>query len=571
MLLALCFLLTVLPAVAYGQEKIKKPETYTPGHPLDPALISESPPSSSMGGLQNTIIPTSYTQTIYVEQIEYQIPSGYNGSPLPLLVCWHRYMRSCFEVSIKSKIPEECEARNWIFLSITGSNKVHFGNLIAQHHCTRAIDYLREEIYDDFGIKGINVDLDRIYMAGCSMGGGAAMSYTCRHMSSQNRYRVAGLILIASLLDLSDSYNKGDPGVVLWAPYWLGNSTPGTRPFLWQQISGIFIDNGVVDPEHSMGRNVDHNLPVFMTYAGNDFKHPNLKWQNKVLESYLGSVSANFISHFQFYAPEPHNWPLLDLKKSFDYIGSHSLADQATDSVSLLVDVNQPFYWTRINKSESSAFSLVTAEADGTANTLSVTEAKNVADLTIDCDWTGLGNHGDLFIQYQSNDALDQSLHLSSISPPTYIVDDEGILHPDYSYDAREKKISMGFEPEPDSSLKVSFEPYNLSLTADKPRIKLGERCKLTLEGGDSLERYLLFFTLKQRETAVTKNHDLLIDPYVARLIWNSVLDISGKDILSCILPPIKSLNGLTLYSQFITYDTSLKEISNLAVLEFYY
>ncbi len=519
--------------------------------------------SGSAGrGLVYYVIPASVTGTGYDEGIQYQIPSGYNplGSGHPLMVCWHGFGTSCKSVALSSQIDEECEERNWIFLSIRGAFQTSFGYLPAQINCTVAIDYMINTL-------GLNIDQDRIYMAGFSMGSCACSSYACRHMSEQDKYPIAGLILVAPVHDWTHAYVFGDPGVQYWLTMLLGGS-PTQFPFEYKQISSMFIDNGSYVLEESMGQNLRQGLPVFFTYAGND-PLLYLVYQNTVFKSMLDGIGAVYSRDYITYDPDPHSWSLLDVEAAFDFVENYTLEDQEIESITVLADRAARFYWADfVEQAAVGSFSMVSGDVDQVQNTLDISEASNLSALGVDCTVTGLGDDKNLLFTYQSSDTAEQTIELSPVAAePTYIVDTYGKLYPEYSYDGGSETVSITRGASEDLDLKVSFEEYNLSLTADET-VSIDEIYTLNLSGGDPFDTFVLLFAFEQVETKVGSHHLLasVLPPIV--MFWH-VLDGSGELVLPLQVPDDPGIVGTIVYHQYLTYTGYyIKELSNLAITE---
>ncbi|MFH1999253.1 MAG: hypothetical protein ABIK28_06210 [Planctomycetota bacterium] len=514
------------------------------------------PSGTRRGTLISETIPDQGTG--YAETIEYQVPSGYSGqSPIPMIVCWHGYSMTCHSVASMSNIDEECEQRCWFFLSITGAHENNYGFLPAQENCTIAIDHVINTL-------GYNIDTDRIYMAGLSMGAGAAASYACRHMHSSEGYPIAGLIVVAGSFAWDYVYTQGDPAATTWLPILL-NGTPAEKPFAYRQISTLNIFHDTYVKDYSMGQNLAHNMPVFITYAGND-PLPYGVTQNRILTEMLSDLDANTYIDYYDVSFNPHHWLLLDVETAFDYIEDYDLKDQTTNSVELLIDRSARFYWADVTQFAVDTFTIFDSHItlNTLANTLVVTGITNAIALGVDCDWLGLNQNKNLIIDYRSIDFLEQDLILQPMSSePTYAVDEDGKLCDNYSYDAVEDSITFEFTEFPvNEYLKASYEEYNLTL--DVPATgNLNEILPIQFSGGDPYDPYLLLIGIYQVETKVGIHH-ILVSPLFPTIMIFFGLDAQGECYLPPRIPDDPGLVGITGYMQFLTFDTQIKEKSNM-------
>lgn len=535
-------------------------------------LFGSSGPTYKVGELTVEIIPDTYTGTGDPEPIAYYVPNGYNPSvPHTMIVCWHGYSVSCLGPPTFSQIDEQCETRNWIFLSVQGHSSKNWGNLLAQVHCTKAIKFMMDPV-DGFGL---NVDTDRIYMAGYSMGGVAAASYASRHMGmeKESKYPIAGLILVASVLDLIHLYFNANSEVKLQLEQLYGGS-PSQVPFNYKQCSGLYMENGTFVLDESMGRNLSNNLPVYVTYA-EDEPQASLLAQNIIFVRMLKdpAVQANLYEKYwpKGTVPVPHSWGCLnlDIDNALDFIEQYSLQTLDTDGLALLADRDAQFYWLDVAQTSAGAFSKILCAVSETDNELSVSEALNAAALSVNTGWTGLKAEDELWIFWQSTASNHQSLVIQPLNiGPTYIVDGGGILYSDYSYNGTERTLDIAFSPSADLDLKASYEVYNLSLVTD-PQVSLGQPYTLDLSGGDPYDPIILFLSLEQKETHVKNNKHLLLNPFGTSSFWlYMALGPAGELSFPLQIPHDPLLKGVIIHQQFLTYDTGLKEISNMSSTE---
>ncbi|MBU0756239.1 MAG: alpha/beta hydrolase, partial [Planctomycetes bacterium] len=494
-------------------------------------------------------------------------PSSYNASvPTPMLVCWHRYSQSCASVSLQSLLDEECETRGWIYLAITGATTDNFGFPGAQINCTQAISYMMDPVNG----LGLNVDRERIYMAGCSMGGGAAISYVGRHLSRLAGHRIAGLILVAPPVDwIHAATVGGDTGTLNSLTTYLGGD-PTQCPFAWKQICGLVMDGGTANLEESMGQNLRHQCPIYVVYAGNDplFYLPD---QMLALTFMLSNIGANYMMRFELYAPIPHNWDLLNIQQSFNFISGYTLADQETESLDVLMDREEKFYWVdMIQQTTADAFSRFTGSADPAQNTLEVTDTVNMDTLRVDCDWAGLDDSKNLMLDYATSQPQEQEIQLEPLATePTYMVDAGGVLHPEYSYESGNERSLITRAAGQTLDLKLSFEPYNLTLTAD-PTVPINGYLSVNLSGGEPFDTAVFFLAFSQMEFAIAYQH-ILVPPIPPSIFFIFPMDAAGSLALGGTIPNDPGIIGVIFYLQYLTYDKILyevKEISNLTLTE---
>jgi acetyl esterase/lipase len=500
-------------------------------------------------------LPPEYTGNMG-EWFQYFVPAV---SPpvdgFPLIVCWHGYGVSCQSVAIDSYIDEECAARDWAFLAITGAYQCNYGCLEAQNNCTKAIQYLIE-------VMAVPVDTDRIYMAGFSMGGDGAASYASRHPKGcVDGFPVAGLILVAASYDWVHAYYQNDPGVQYWLPYLIGGEPPDYL-FEYRQIGCVALTFGhTYIPDETMCQNLGTSMPVFVTYAGNDPLSYSVL-QNEIFVQAITDAGANVYLDYKVTAPEPHSWQLLDVPEAFDFVEAYTLEDQDPTSLTRLVDRDTISFWADVKQETAGEFSMLRCDADSAANTLTVDEAYNTQSVNVDCTNLGLGSQSNLMVDYSSSSTASQTLLLESIPEPTYTVDTAGKLYRDATYDPVDQELSIIFQPAATELLKNSYEEYNLTLDTLE-FAQLSQSVPYDLSGGEAFDAYLLMFSLDQIEFPIGMHH-LLVYPFLPTFWLFSNLDFAGQASFNITVPYDPGLLGVKIYHQFVTYDNMLKEISNM-------
>lgn len=519
-------------------------------------------PGLSRDGLILHEIPSSMTGTGQSEMIEYMEPPDYDphGPTYPLVVAFHGYSQSCKSPAIDSTIDEECAARNWFYLSVTAYHEANFGFLPAQQHVTVAIDFLIDH-------EGYNIDTDRIYFAGYSMGGGVAASYACRHMHADEGYPVAGLILVSTAYDWTFVYNLNDPAATYWLEQLLGGS-PDDVPFAYRQISTMYVEEGTYVTGQSMGQNTRSGMPVYITYARND---PLLYvlYLNTRFINMLNAIGAESMVHYYDEATNPHHWSLLDEEEAFDYIEQFTLADQRNKSeCNVLCDRTSKFMCYDIEQEVVDSFSRIDTAASKTENRLTITEASNTSTLGIDRAWLGIDEQETLWIDNEDVSESGQTVNLHPVSAaPTYVVDDTGLLYGNYSHDDVEDVFSVSFTSGAPSNLKASYEEYALALTCTETA-DIGQKIMVAGAGGDAYDSCLFLVALEQLETKVGIRH-ILVSPAFPTMYLFFPLDAQGDFRMTPTVPNDASLKGLIFLQQYLTYapGAGVKAISNMDTL----
>ena len=124
-----------------------------------------------------------WSQDIYTEYLvesgdsldvfSYQIPENYNDiNTHPLLVIFHQWGGDQ-NSPYYTQFDEEANTRNWLYLSPFGGSSNNYNHQDAQYFVMQEIIWLSEQY---------NIDSNRIYMVGGSMGGAAGAIFANNHL-----------------------------------------------------------------------------------------------------------------------------------------------------------------------------------------------------------------------------------------------------------------------------------------------------------------------------------------------------------------------------------------------------
>lgn len=348
------------------------------------APVAASGTASDGAGIVEVVLPAGPggTGTPYAEVFEYRLPSDHEpgDAPRPLVVAYHGYSNSASSVAKLSTLDEECEARGWIYMSVTGVADQVFGTPVAQDNVEAAIEWMADEFA---------VDVDRIYMVGFSMGAGVVANFAARHRDPDGVV-VAALGLVSSSLDWTMSYEQGGPGLraVMESELNFG-APPSAAPFAYRRSSALHFDPetyplypGELLPLESMARNLG-STPTYVTWDQTD-NVPLVKAQNPrlvdLLEELGGTVEvkvAQLTLDPETGFPAPHSWYVLKEKKLFDFFEQHR-AKRRPLRVDALVDRPSRVSFVEVVPWAADDFGRLRASASGGA--LELLDADGVAD-----------------------------------------------------------------------------------------------------------------------------------------------------------------------------------------------
>jgi predicted esterase len=169
-------------------------EQATPGDGGGPVVLSGWIPPGAAG-----------TGTAIGESFRYQVPVPYDafGPPLPMVIAYHGYGASAGSVHPATTIDEEANARGWFYFAPTGLDDQLFGTPPCQQNVDAALQWMLDHF---------NIDRDRLYMVGFSLGGGVAANYVAQHRDPV-RTMFAALGIVSGTYVWVQTCNSGTSGL----------------------------------------------------------------------------------------------------------------------------------------------------------------------------------------------------------------------------------------------------------------------------------------------------------------------------------------------------------------------
>jgi len=355
----------------------------------DRTLVGQGPAPAGVGDtvgqLIHAVVPASLTGTTKGELIEYLVPSSYKpAKSVPLLVAWHGFGTSAANVSEQSTLDEECEARGWAYLSVTGIDDKLFGSLPAQQNVAAAIAWLQAKI---------NIDPERIWMVGFSMGAGCVTSFAARHRDPDGLV-IAAVGLVSGSFDWTQTWHL-DPAARVWLENpWNFGATPAASPFAYQRCSGLYHDPASYPPtpgthldQMAMAQNL-HATPAWVTWdTGDTLAYLPAQSTRLVdlLEGVGGTVQSQPVSgttNPDTGAPATHSWAVLDEDALCDFLAQH-VAQRRPQTLVAQVDERRPATWLTLEPAAANSFAWARGVSDATGDVLALSDVSGAARLLV--------------------------------------------------------------------------------------------------------------------------------------------------------------------------------------------
>jgi acetyl esterase/lipase len=411
----------------------------TADSPLDSLVYADRRPvgdgvdnSTKQGGpeLIDGLIPPGPggTGTFLSEIFRYQLPVGYDpeGPELPLIVAYHGFGSSVNSVDDSTTLDEEANARNWIYVAPTGIDDKLFGSPICQQHVEVVIQWM---------LDNFQVDADRIYMVGFSMGGGVAANFSSRRRDPDG-IMIAALGCVSGAFDWTQTWTLAD-GML---QDWLENNfnfegNPAQKAFNYKQASGLFFDPfsypplpGDIIELNSMTVNLEH-MPTYLTYDVDDPLN-EIPDTVEALDALLISLGATTLKTVQSgtidpdtLLPAPHSWAVLDETEMYDFFEGKTV-ERHPESFSAMQDLGGNLSWASTIQRQSQEFTYITGVSDPIGGTLTISDVTNAVSVEVDAGLAGISGIWPVRVTASSADDLGFTLRLTGFDQePSYLLD----------------------------------------------------------------------------------------------------------------------------------------------------
>ncbi len=396
-------------------------------------------PTASSPGLYEIRLPM--TPSGFAERFLLQIPRNAPSSPAPLLVAFHRFSNTMYDIPFNTDLCAEANARGWYLLAPMALTDINLNSVASQINVETVLELITR-IY--------NIDDDRIYGVGHSMGGGCALSYAARHLDP-SKPMFASVINHTGVMSQRHSYeNDCNPpfncGLQDDWEFWYGGE-PSTNLFDYQRSSLIdipyvpgFPTVPVPDQTSDMARNLTH-IPMQSWMAQFD-PLPELVVQNYAFEAQMLLRGGQ---HTLITLPiSEHLWSTLDYTAACNFLSAQTLT--LPTAAETLADQNGTFFHFGVTQTTPNQFTPFTWSSDTLTNTLSITETANLSILDVAAANAGLSARATqvLTVNVGTADGLPPLIRLNGLMTAPASVTRDG--QPDTSWVYMGRLESLEFQ-----------------------------------------------------------------------------------------------------------------------------
>jgi pimeloyl-ACP methyl ester carboxylesterase len=328
------------------------------------------------------------TKTGFWEEFMVYAPSPAN--PRPLLMIFHKWGVGWADARDNTEFFNEGIRRKWNVMCQLGASGVHVSSIPSQQNTAVAMGW----VLDNF-----NVDKERLYAVGFSMGGGAAGNYAARHLDPKD-HMIAAFVDHTGMISHADTYANTQNGHPVFE-FWYGMPPD---PFEMARTSLVEFDPQtlVVNTQNDMARNLTH-VPTKVMYASNEpAGTAYLTVQNQVFRQHLASLGGTVVEEEVPFTG--HEWSMLDEKAVCSWLANWTL--RIPKNADTLADEDGTYFYFNVVQDTPGAFTPFSWSINETLNKVLVWKTENLQRISVDVVGAGLDVGQTLQVVLKANDGL---------------------------------------------------------------------------------------------------------------------------------------------------------------------
>jgi len=359
-------------------------------------------------------------ETQALEAFSIYIPPTPVVDERPMVVAFHGFGVSHFDIAVNTSFIAECQARDWILIAPYSRNTVatpeqdsqnSFGSVQSQVHVEAVIDYV---------IDNFSVDRDRLYGVGFSMGGGAAMSYAARHRDRE-RGAFAAVVNHTGTVSLHNTYHNVPPDTQTLLEG-LFNGPPGSQAASFELARSSSVEVDSAGALVQGGRHMAINLvgvPVRTYYAFDDSEQYLID-QSLALHSFLSATStAHELIAQPSDCPLPqqmgHCWSTIDETEVCAWFELHAFGAPGSFG-HVLADRDARWGNLRVEPTTTGAFAEFDYAVTAAQNSVRLLSTINVDEIELDAVELGLNTAAEIYIRLGSVDGTGDRVRVKGLS-----------------------------------------------------------------------------------------------------------------------------------------------------------
>jgi poly(3-hydroxybutyrate) depolymerase len=430
--------LATAPALPQGSDAVSAARASIAQGPVavSDGVLGASYPATANSGISAIPVPgyerlyeltITNTGTPWQESFLFQVPAVPASMDVPVLVVFHQFGVSHFDVSAHTGFLQEAAARGWYLVAPLGATQINFSSIDSQ---------INTQVVLKWVLQFFNVDRERIYGVGFSMGGGNALNYGARHLDPDEAM-FAAIVNHTGVISLRDTY-LSDPAARPFLELLFGGS-PSTKLFEYQRSSVADLDpmTQAVVPGADLSRNLAH-VAMQTWHASND-PLTYLVNQNETLHSHLKGLGGD--PELVVTPGSGHNWGTMDEAAACDFLAGEQLAIPAKGAA--LVDQDGPYLHMEVWQDAAGAFTPFRWQVRPDLNRFSIGMTENLKRVRVNTFANELDPTATLQVVLGTSDGLPDELTFTGYDQSPTEVTRDGSVAAIWIWSSTEKTVRI--------------------------------------------------------------------------------------------------------------------------------
>jgi pimeloyl-ACP methyl ester carboxylesterase len=361
------------------------------------------------------------------ERFLMQIPDVSPMVDVPLLVTFHAYSVSYFDIVNNTTFLEEAMSRGWYLVAPIGATDINFSSPDSVNNT---------ELVMEFVVGHYNINPLKVYGVGFSMGGGNVTNYAARHLDP-SKGMFAAVVNHTGTVSVNDTYESDQ--AVRWALEILHEGTPQQFPFNYEQASVMSLDpvTREVDMQTDLARNLVH-IPMLSYRASNE----PLAYLASQTQIFADHMNARGGSHWLYDVPgSSHSWDTIDEFAICSFFNFHEL--ELPLSGNTLADRNGHYFYFDVKQDQPGAFTPFIWAINHDVNKFTLLNTRNLDEIRVDTQAAGLNTSGMIRIEMNTADGSPDTIILTGYTEPPMDVTLDGVSDASWEWDAAKQWIKI--------------------------------------------------------------------------------------------------------------------------------
>lgn len=364
----------------------------------------------------------------------------------PLLVAFHGYSSSPYSILYQTDYLEKARGRGWWAIAPLGAHQYNYGIDYAMDNIEAAITWITEHA---------NIDPDRIYGVGFSMGGGVAAAYAAQHLDPR-KPRFAAVVNHTGTVSMRDVFNNANATGILEDPLMFGGS-PDEFPFAYAKASTIDYDlfTDTIDQGNDLARNLKYVAVKNWAVAGDPQDH--LVAQAGLLHGQVELRGGT--SNLQVGAGSVHTWDSLSERQVLNYLQSQVRQDPVPGTkTKTLVHRDGRFYHFDVTQRLDDRFSSFDWRIMSGINRIFLEKVTNLDHILFNAENANLQHDEPLEVIVQATESESLTIEVGGfMNPPTNVTRDS-VATTNWSWNSQHHCLTL-IEDDPSSYRLWTIEP----------------------------------------------------------------------------------------------------------------